>query len=457
MNEIKNIDIDQLVPHPLNSKIYQVGNIDELAGDIKQSEWIKPLTVTPKDDAYLIVSGHRRHQAGLSLGLDVMPCEVVELTEDWQILERLLLENQYREKGNETRLREYPYKKEVAAARARLRMLDGVKIDPKENFPEGSKGQARDEAAKEVGIGSGKTAETGRKVIEKSDELREAGEYVKADLLIAAVNKSISGAANLLKIVDDLEEDQAAIYEDEIARGDSTVSNVLKEVKKVENTEKRKDRDAEQVRLSSQTPIVFQKDCLDAIDDIGEIDLLLTDPPYFTDGNFINHISRYLRKVKPTGQAYVFAGADPEEIKAYLSIDSGHMQLVQMIVWNYNNTGQRQPNMKYTSNYQVAFYFRGPEAENINKPADGKEQYACQTINAPDARQNDRFHKWQKPDELIKRLVMNSSKEGDFIFDPFAGSGTHIVMAAKLGRRAEGCEIDPGAIKICIQRGCKNG
>ena len=39
-------------------------------------------------------------------------------------------------------------------------MLDGVKIDPKENFPEGSKGQARDEAAKEVGIGSGKTAKT---------------------------------------------------------------------------------------------------------------------------------------------------------------------------------------------------------------------------------------------------------------------------------------------------------
>ena len=133
------------------------------------------------------------------------------------------------------------------------------------------------------------------------------------------------------------------------------------------------------------------------------------------------------------------------------------MQLVQMIVWNYNNTGQRQPNVKYTSNYQVAFYFRGPDADNINKPADGKEQYACQTINAPDARQNDRFHKWQKPDELIRRLVMNSSKEGDFVFDPFAGSGTHLVIAAKLGRKAEGCEIDQEAIKICIQRGCKNG
>jgi DNA modification methylase len=239
--------------------------------------------------------------------------------------------------------------------------------------------------------------------------------------------------------------------------GDMTIGGAYKEVKKAENTEKRKDRDAEEVKLSNQTPIVFDKDCLDAINDVGEIDLLLTDPPYFTDGNFINHISQYLKKVKPTGQAYVFAGADPEEIKAYLSIDSGHMQLVQMIVWNYNNTGQRQPNVKYTSNYQVAFYFRGPDADNINKPADGKEQYACQTINAPDARQNDRFHKWQKPDELIRRLVMNSSKEGDFVFDPFAGSGTHLVIAAKLGRKAEGCEIDQEAIKICIQRGCKNG
>ena len=239
--------------------------------------------------------------------------------------------------------------------------------------------------------------------------------------------------------------------------GDMTIGGAYKEVKKAENTEKRKDRDSEEVKLSNQTPIVFDKDCLDAINDVGEIDLLLTDPPYFTDGNFINHISQYLKKVKPTGQAYVFAGADPEEIKAYLSIDGGHMQLVQMIVWNYNNTGQRQPNVKYTSNYQVAFYFRGPDADNINKPADGKEQYACQTINAPDARQNDRFHKWQKPDELIRRLVMNSSKEGDFVFDPFAGSGTHLVIAAKLGRKAEGCEIDQEAIKICIQRVCKNG
>ena len=231
-NNVQNIDIDQLRPHPINSKIYQVGDIDELAKEIQQSDWIKPLTVTPRDGAFLIVSGHRRHQAGLLLALDVMPCEVEEFTEDWQVLERLLLENQYREKGNETRLREYPYKKEVAAARARLRQLAAQNNNAvKENFPEQEKGQSRDEAAKEVGIGSGKTAETGIKVIARADELREAGQYEKADLLIAAVNKSVSGAANLLSVVDDLSEDKAAVYEDEIVRGNTTVSGVLAIVK----------------------------------------------------------------------------------------------------------------------------------------------------------------------------------------------------------------------------------
>lgn len=200
--------------------------------------------------------------------------------------------------------------------------------------------------------------------------------------------------------------------------------------------------------------IVVEEDCLTILETIPPIDLLLTDPPYFTDGDFTNQISACLSKVKPTGQAYIFSSSDPAEFAAYLKMNTHHMNLEQILIWNYNNTGQRQPNNRYISNYQVIFYYRGPDAPIINKPGDGTYQYACQTVNAPDGRIGDRFHEWQKPLELIERLIRNSSKPEDFIFDPFAGSGTTMLAAAKLGRKVIGCDIDPEAINICLKRGC---
>jgi DNA modification methylase len=241
------------------------------------------------------------------------------------------------------------------------------------------------------------------------------------------------------------------------AGGIVTPKKLFNELQKDGNREIKKEREQEELKKNSITdPIIIQNDCLKIIDSIQDIDLLLTDPPYFTDGNFTSHISKYLAKEKSTGQAYVFIGTEPEEVIAYLSMDTHGLILTQILIWNYNNTGQRQPNVRYNSNYQFCLYFRGKDAPDINKPADGKEQYACQTINAPDARQGDRYFKWQKPDELIERLIKNSSKEGDFVFDPFAGSGTILIASAKLGRVVKGCEIDSDLVKICIERGCKN-
>ena len=238
---------------------------------------------------------------------------------------------------------------------------------------------------------------------------------------------------------------------EEIKTGKKSKSKVKKE----KNIQVRRERQMAETRESLvEQPIVIQGDCLSILERVSPIDLLLTDPPYFTDGDFTAQVSACLARTKPTGQAYVFASADPAEVAAYLGMNAHDMKLEQILVWNYNNTGQRQPNNRYISNYQLIFYYRGPKAAGLNKPSDGTYQYACQAVNAPDARIGDRFHEWQKPLELIERLVRNSSKPGDFIFDPFAGSGTTILAAAKLGRRVIGCDNNPAAIKICLERGC---
>ena len=56
-------------------------------------------------------------------------------------------------------------------------------------------------------------------------------------------------------------------------------------------------------------------------------------------------------------------------------------------------------------------------------------------------------HPTQKPEKLFAKLILASSKEGDFVFDPFLGSGTSAVVAEKLGRRW--CGIDSNVEYLC--------
>ena len=51
-------------------------------------------------------------------------------------------------------------------------------------------------------------------------------------------------------------------------------------------------------------------------------------------------------------------------------------------------------------------------------------------------------HPTQKPEELLRKLVLASSKVGDVILDPFSGSGTTLVVAEQLQRLWIGCEMN---------------
>jgi site-specific DNA-methyltransferase (adenine-specific) len=51
-------------------------------------------------------------------------------------------------------------------------------------------------------------------------------------------------------------------------------------------------------------------------------------------------------------------------------------------------------------------------------------------------------HPTQKPEKLIAKLILASSNPGDFVFDPFLGSGTTAVVASKLKRRFCGIELN---------------
>ena len=58
----------------------------------------------------------------------------------------------------------------------------------------------------------------------------------------------------------------------------------------------------------------------------------------------------------------------------------------------------------------------------------------------------------QKPKRLIERIVNASSNEGDLVADFYLGSGTTAEVCKDLNRNFIGCDINPRAIEITLQR-----
>ncbi|NUN68643.1 MAG: site-specific DNA-methyltransferase [Bacteroidetes bacterium] len=61
-------------------------------------------------------------------------------------------------------------------------------------------------------------------------------------------------------------------------------------------------------------------------------------------------------------------------------------------------------------------------------------------------------HPTQKPEKLLAKIILASSRPGDVVLDPFLGSGTTSVVAKKLGRRYVGIEIDEKFASISEKR-----
>lgn len=61
-------------------------------------------------------------------------------------------------------------------------------------------------------------------------------------------------------------------------------------------------------------------------------------------------------------------------------------------------------------------------------------------------------HSTQKPVELMRRAILNNTRSGDIVYDPFLGSGTTLVSAQLTDRVCYGMEIDPGYADVIVKR-----
>ncbi|HEA70607.1 hypothetical protein LCGC14_0491810 [marine sediment metagenome] len=67
-------------------------------------------------------------------------------------------------------------------------------------------------------------------------------------------------------------------------------------------------------------------------------------------------------------------------------------------------------------------------------------------------KEGERFHKQQSPIELLTRIILSSSKPGDFILDPFAGTGVTSIVAKQLERNSISIELDTQNIDLINKR-----
>jgi len=243
-------------------------------------------------------------------------------------------------------------------------------------------------------------------------------------------------------------------------------------------------------------------DWLESLDD-ASADLVFADPPYNIKkaewDNFesqeqyiawsLHWISQVSRILKPSGSLYICGFS---EILADLKHPaSKYFNHCRWLIWHYKNKAnlggdwgrshESIIHLRKSRNFRLNIddvripygnhtlkYPSHPQAESS---AYGNGKHAGKprenwTPHPKGAKPKDVFdipttcngmgektpHPTQKPEELVRKLVLASSNENDMVIDPFSGSGTTAVIAEQLGRKWMACDLDAQYNQWAIQR-----
>jgi site-specific DNA-methyltransferase (adenine-specific) len=91
--------------------------------------------------------------------------------------------------------------------------------------------------------------------------------------------------------------------------------------------------------------------------------------------------------------------------------------------------------------------------KDMKKMNGGKQMTSVWRIGAPGKKEKEfGKHPTQKPIELLDRIVLSSTNQGDIILDPFNGSGTAGLSAHKNGRKYIGIDNNEDYLDLTIKR-----
>ena len=107
----------------------------------------------------------------------------------------------------------------------------------------------------------------------------------------------------------------------------------------------------------------------------------------------------------------------------------------------------KDKNSKYTFNYKTMKHLNGDKQDK--SVWDISICIGSERIKGEDGK---KVHSTQKPEKLLYKVILSSSKPGDLVLDPFFGTGTTGAIAKKLGRKFIGIEKEQEYIKVAKER-----
>jgi adenine-specific DNA-methyltransferase len=244
--------------------------------------------------------------------------------------------------------------------------------------------------------------------------------------------------------------------------------------------------------------VLFQGDCVSLLPNIpdGFVKLVVTSPPYNLGKPYESRldmdayldqqrrvIEECVRVLDDRGSIcwqvgnYVDNGEIiPLDLVLYPIFASFNLHLRNRIVWHFGHglhaskrfSGRYEVILWFTKGNDYTFnldavrvpqkypnkrYFKGPRRGELSGNPLGKNPTDVWEIPNVKANHVEKtIHPCQFPVELVERLVLSLTDEGDWVLDPFMGVGTTAIAALMHRRRAIGAEIMPEYVRISEER-----
>lgn len=150
-------------------------------------------------------------------------------------------------------------------------------------------------------------------------------------------------------------------------------------------------------------------------------------------------------KLFPGEVAYVWH-ADRFSHVVALSLENSDFNLRNLIIWNKSSIAIGRGD--YHHKHEPCWYA-------VRKKGTGhwngsRKENTVWDIDKP--QKSETGHSTQKPVECMRRPIVNNSKNGDEVYDPFLGSGTTLIAAQSEGRICYGQELNPAYVDVIIRR-----
>jgi len=169
------------------------------------------------------------------------------------------------------------------------------------------------------------------------------------------------------------------------------------------------------------------------------VDLVLTDPPYAELSCYSDLAILAASKLKQGGLCFAYSGVF--HLPEVLERMSDHLDYWWTIALPFTGSHTAIHPRRIQSSWKPILAFSKGKPDTV---------WATDLITGGGRKKD--LHNWEQPREEAEYLIEKFSRPGDLVVDPFAGSGTTLAAAKKLGRNYLGCEVDSGTARMARRR-----